>query len=76
MEKTIKAKIYFDGKFYCAKCLELDVFTQGKTVDETIENLKEAVNLHLEGNNPAQFGLSKEPGLFIMMESTLTLSHA
>jgi predicted RNase H-like HicB family nuclease len=48
MQRTIKAEIYFDGEYYCARTLEFDVFTQGKTMDETIENLKEAVSLHLE----------------------------
>ena len=76
MEKTIKASIYYDGEYYCAKCLEIDVFTQGKTVDETINNLKEAVSVHLEGVNPAEYGLIKEPGLLIMMESDLTPAHA
>ncbi len=48
MQKIIKAKIYFDGEYYCAKTLGIDVFTQGKTLDETIDNLKEAVALHLD----------------------------
>jgi len=44
----IKAEIYFDGEYYCARCLDIDVFTQGKTIDEVIKNLKEAVSLHIE----------------------------
>ena len=76
MKKIIKAFIYFDGEYYCAKCLEIDVFTQGKTMDETIKNLKEAVSLHLEGVNPSEYGLVKHPGLFVMMESDISLSHA
>ena len=76
MEKTVKALIYFDGQNYCAKCFEIDVFTQGKTLDETTKNLKEAVVLHLEGVNPADYGLSKNPGLLIMMEEELQPAHA
>jgi len=48
MQKTIKAEIYFDGEYYCARTLDIDVFTQGKTLDDTIKNLKEAVALHIE----------------------------
>ena len=48
MQKIIKAEIYFDGEYYCARTLDIDVFTQGKTLDETIKNLKEAVTLHME----------------------------
>ncbi|MBN2518248.1 MAG: type II toxin-antitoxin system HicB family antitoxin [Candidatus Altiarchaeota archaeon] len=44
----IKAEIYFDGKYYCARTLDMDVFTQGKTLDEVTDNLREAVSLHLE----------------------------
>ena len=44
----IKAEIYFDGKHYCARTLDMDVFTQGKTLDEVTKNLREAVGLHLE----------------------------
>jgi predicted RNase H-like HicB family nuclease len=47
----IKAEIYFDGEYYCARTLDMDVFTQGKTVDEAMKNLREAVDLHLEEEN-------------------------
>jgi predicted RNase H-like HicB family nuclease len=48
MQKIIKAEIYFDGEYYCARTLDIDVFTQGKTSDDIIKNLKEAVALHIE----------------------------
>ena len=47
MKHPVKADIYFDGKYWCARCLDIDVFTQGKTLDELVKNLREAVNLHL-----------------------------
>jgi len=76
MERTVKALIYSDGQYYCAKCFEIDVFTQGKTLDEAIKNLKEAVTLHLEDINPADYGLGKNPSLLIMMEEELQPAHA
>ena len=48
MHKMIKAEIYFDGEYYCARTLDIDVFTQGRTPGETMDNLREAVALHLE----------------------------
>jgi len=33
---------------YVAECLELAVVTQGATLDEVVQNLQEAVALHLE----------------------------
>ena len=35
-------------KFYIARCPELGVTTQGKTIKEAKKNLKEAIDLHLE----------------------------
>ena len=42
--------------------------TQGKTLDEVVSNLREAVALHLEGENAAEFGLTENPTLVITME--------
>jgi predicted RNase H-like HicB family nuclease len=75
-EKNVKAIIYHDGEQYCGKCLEIDVFTQGKTVDEVIKNLEEAVSLHLVGVDPATYGLAKEPSLLIMIEAELQHAYA
>ncbi|MBM3239881.1 hypothetical protein FJZ31_26655 [Candidatus Poribacteria bacterium] len=44
----IHALIEKDGEFYSALCLELDVASQGKTVEEAKINLQEAIELYLE----------------------------
>ena len=44
----VKVDVYNDGKHWCAKGIGADVFTQGKTLDELMANLKEAVELHFE----------------------------
>ena len=74
MNQTIKTVIYFDGKYFCARCIEVDVFTQGKTLDETLKNLKEAVSLHLENLPLKEFNLAPHPSLLVMIEEPL--SHA
>lgn len=33
---------------YVALCPELDVVSQGKNIEEAIQNLKEAIELHIE----------------------------
>jgi len=48
-----------------AECLEIAVVTQGPTLDDTIENLREAVALHLDGEDPAAFGLRENPTLLV-----------
>ena len=45
----VKIEAYHDGEFWCARGVSEDIFTQGETLDELIENIKEAVELHLEG---------------------------
>ena len=68
LQKTIKAFIRKGEEYYVAECLEISIVTQGKTIDETISNLQEAVALHLEGENPEEFGLSPHPTLLLTME--------
>jgi len=68
MQRTIKAFIRKGDTYYVAECLEISVVTQGKTLDETIANLQEAVSLHLEGEDPADFGLEPNPTLLVTIE--------
>jgi predicted RNase H-like HicB family nuclease len=68
MRRTIKAFISRGEKQYVAECLEVNVVTQGKTLDETIKNLEEAVALFLEGEDPAEFDLVPNPTLLVTLE--------
>jgi predicted RNase H-like HicB family nuclease len=42
------AAITKEGNLYVAQCLEIEVASQGQTVEEAINNLREAVELLLE----------------------------
>ena len=68
MRRSIKAFVYKGDDYYVAECLEIAVVTQGKTLDETIANLKEAVTLHLEGEDLADFDLAPNPSLLVTLE--------
>jgi predicted RNase H-like HicB family nuclease len=48
MSKKFTAVITKEEKWYVAHCLELGVVSQGKTIEESQANLKEAVELYLE----------------------------
>ncbi len=48
MMKTLSAVIHKEGDWFVSLCPELDVASQGKTIEEAIANLKEAVSLYLE----------------------------
>ncbi len=56
---------------YVAECLDISVVTQGETLDEVVRNLQEAVALHLEGEEPTDFGLIAKPLLVITFELQL-----
>ncbi len=43
-----KFEMYFDGEYWCARGIGADVFTQGRTVDELMGNIREAATLHFE----------------------------
>jgi predicted RNase H-like HicB family nuclease len=52
--RTLTAAVHREDDWYVAQCLEVDVASQGQTVDEAIANLAEAVSLYLdEIDNPA-----------------------
>ena len=46
--KTIHAVFHNDGKWFIARCVDLPVTTQGKTLAAARKNLVEAVELYLE----------------------------
>jgi predicted RNase H-like HicB family nuclease len=48
----VKIEAYYDGEFWCARGIGEDIFTQGETLDELIENIKEAVALHFDEVDP------------------------
>jgi predicted RNase H-like HicB family nuclease len=58
--------------FYMAESLELALVTQGRSLDELLRNLKQAVRLHLEGEDPGAFGLSASPRIVMTYEESLS----
>jgi predicted RNase H-like HicB family nuclease len=66
---TIQAIIYpGDEKGYVAECLNLSVVTQGYNLDDTVSNLREAIRLHLEGEDLAEMGFTPNPPLLVTLE--------
>ena len=47
MKETFTAVVWKEGSWYVAQCREFEVASQGKTKDEALENLSEAIELHL-----------------------------
>lgn len=69
LSKNIKAVISSgEESGYVAECPEIQAVTQGQTLDEVTNNLKEAVELFLEGEDPKEFGLDEKPSLLVTFE--------
>ena len=51
---TFTALLQKEGDLYVALCPELDVASQGATVEQALANLKEAVELFLECADPEE----------------------
>ena len=44
----MKFEVYSDGSYWCARVIGVDIFTQGKTMDALMRNIREAVKLHFK----------------------------
>lgn len=69
LQRTIKASVYRDEEgYYVAECFNIAVATQGRTIEETLRNLQEAVSVHLEGQDLGALGLAPNPSILVTME--------
>ena len=57
-----------EGKWYVARCVELGVVSQGKTIEEAQRNIREAVELFLEGQPKSKKYLSQKAPLVTTLE--------
>lgn len=57
---TLTAAVHQEEDWYVAQCLELDVASQGRTVEEALANLREAVSLSLSTRSTIQSAASPE----------------
>ena len=68
---TIHAVIFRSDDLYVAECLEVAVVTQGHTLDETLQNLREALDLHLDEEERRSTGIAASPRLAVTFETAL-----
>lgn len=54
-----------EGDGYVSLCPELDVASQGKTVEEALTNLREAVDLFLETAAPSEIEQRYHPEVIV-----------
>ncbi len=68
---TIHVVVRRSAGYYVAEGLEIAFVTQGRSLDELVTNSKEAIKLHLEGELPGVFGLTKSPRIALTYEERL-----
>ncbi|HEX8815018.1 MAG TPA: type II toxin-antitoxin system HicB family antitoxin [Terriglobales bacterium] len=59
------AVIEREGNGYVALCPELDVASQGNTIEEARKNLREAVELFLESADPSEIEDRRHSEVFV-----------
>jgi predicted RNase H-like HicB family nuclease len=74
MKRIIQFKIYTGENYYIGECVDLPIVTQGKTLDEVVANIKEALSLHLEGEDLSDLDLASDPSVLVNFE--LEMAHA
>ncbi len=68
MKRTIQYRVFRGNEQYVAECVGLPVVTQAPTLDEPAANIREALALHLEGEDLAELGLAEHPTVLATME--------
>lgn len=48
MKRSFSASVWREGDWYVSQCLDVDVASQGKSEEEALANLKEALELYFE----------------------------
>lgn len=48
VKKQLSASVWQEGDWFVAQALETDVASQGHSIDEALDNLREALELHFE----------------------------
>ena len=68
LQRNINVLITKGDNYYVAECLDISVVTQGTTLDDTIDNLKEAIALHLEDENLEGLEFVSNPSILAVIE--------
>ena len=65
MSKSIQLQnvVWKEGKFYVAQCLNVDVSSFGKTKQESLDNLNEALELYFENQKPIKIVKIENPSI-------------
>jgi predicted RNase H-like HicB family nuclease len=69
--KSFKYVVYQDGKYFVSQCLNVEVSSFGKTIDEAVKNLEDAMELYLRDDFPQEPSSFHEIGAALIGEMTI-----
>ena len=55
MKRPFAATTWREGDWFVSQCLDLDIASQGKTEEEALANLREALELHSKNHKPLAY---------------------
>ncbi len=59
--QTIHCVVHQEAEAYIGECIEFGVLTQGRTLDEVVANVRDALVLHLEDEDLKALGFAAQP---------------
>lgn len=68
VKRIIQVRVFHGEKQYVAECMDLPVVTEAPTLDELASNIREAIALHLEGEDLGELDLAADPTILATME--------
>jgi predicted RNase H-like HicB family nuclease len=71
LREIIHCVINVENGVYVAECLEFAVVTQGKSLEDVVANLRQAMTLHLEDEDLNAVGFVDSPRIQIVLELPL-----
>lgn len=68
MQYYFTAVITREDGFFVSECVDLGIASQGKSIDESLANLKEAIHLFLKNEEISELNLPAEHPLVTTLE--------
>jgi predicted RNase H-like HicB family nuclease len=69
--KSFKYVIYREGKYYVSQCLNIDIASCGNTIEEALNNLKDAVELYFRNEPKKKKSLFHDVGETLIGEAKI-----
>ena len=69
--KSFKYVIYREGKYYVSQCLNIDIASCGDTIEDAINNLKDAVELYFRNEPKKKKALFRDVGETLIGEAKI-----